>query len=118
MPRGARWTAGLLPVAILIALPAVSGPYVVGLGLLLLLAFVLAQSWDWIAGEAGYINLGHFVFYGIGAYAFSILLVWGLPLPACFAAAGVVGAVAAVIVAFPLFRLHGDYFAFGTLALR
>jgi ABC-type branched-subunit amino acid transport system permease subunit len=57
------------------------------------------------------------VFYGIGAYAFSVLLVRGAPLPACFVAASVVSAVAAALLAFPLFRLHGDYFAFGTLAL-
>jgi branched-chain amino acid transport system permease protein len=98
-------------------LPLVSGPYVVGLGFLLLVAFVLAQSWDWLGGEAGYINLGHFVFYGIGAYTFSILLVRGVPLPACFLAAGAASAMAAALLAFPLFRLHGDYFAFGTLAL-
>ena len=117
MSRAMRWTAGFLALLVLILLPVVTGPYLVGLGFLLLVAFVLAQSWDWIGGEAGYINLGHLVFYGIGAYAFSILLVRGVPLPACFVAAGVLSTVAAALLAFPLFRLHGDYFAFGTLAL-
>lgn len=117
MSRLTAWIAGAGALALLAALPLVSGPYLVGLGFLLLIAFVLAQSWDWVGGEAGYINLGHFVFYGVGAYAFAILLVRGVPLPACFLAAGLASAVAAALLAFPLFRLHGDYFAFGTLAL-
>jgi branched-chain amino acid transport system permease protein len=105
-------------VFVLIALvPLVGSAYVVSLAFAALVAFVLAQSWDWIGGEAGYVNLGHFVFYGLGAYVFCILLVRGLPLPLCFALAGLIVAAIAALLAFPLFRLHGDYFAFATLAL-
>ncbi len=65
----------------------------------------------------GYLNLGHFAFYGIGAYAFSLMLVAGQALPLCFLAAIAVPALAAAVVSFPLFRLKGDYFAFATLAM-
>jgi branched-chain amino acid transport system permease protein len=102
----------------LIALtPLIGGAYVISLVFSALIAFVLAQSWDWIGGEAGYVNLGHFVFYGLGAYVFSILLVRHVPLPLCFALAGIIVAVIATALAFPLFRLQGDYFAFATLTL-
>jgi branched-chain amino acid transport system permease protein len=75
----------------LIALtPLIGGAYVVSLVFSALIAFILAQSWDWIGGEAGYVNLGHFVFYGLGAYAFCILLVRGMPLPLCFALSGLI----------------------------
>ena len=105
-------------IFILIALiPLVGGAYVVSLAFSALIAFVLAQSWDWIGGGAGYVNLGHFVFYGLGAYAFSILLLRQVPLPLCFALAGMIVAAIAAALAFPLFRLQGDYFAFATLAL-
>ena len=110
----------LLSVAVMAALaavPFVAGAYVTTFIFLLLIWFVLAQSWDWVGGEMGYVNLGHFAFYGIGAYGFAIALVAGWPLAAAFAFAVAVTTLIAVIVAFPLFRLRGDYFAFATLAL-
>jgi branched-chain amino acid transport system permease protein len=108
---------GTAMLAVFLALPLVGSPYHTSLGLTLMIAFILAQSWDWVGGEAGYVNLGHFVFYGLGAYVFCILLTRGVPLAACFLAASCVTATVAAVLAFPLFRLHGDYFAFATLAL-
>ena len=107
----------LAVLAVFAATPLFASTYVVSLAFALLIAFVLAQSWDWIGGEAGYVNLGHFVFYGLGAYAFSILVIGNIPVAlALAAAAAIVGAIA-VVLGFPLFRLRGDYFAFATLAL-
>jgi branched-chain amino acid transport system permease protein len=117
MGRAIAWALGAATLALFAALPLFGTAYLTSLAFTLLIAFILAQSWDWVGGEAGYVNLGHFVFYGIGAYAFSILLVRGLPLPLCFLAAFIVTGIVAAVLAFPLFRLHGDYFAFATLAL-
>jgi branched-chain amino acid transport system permease protein len=108
---------GVAILAVFLALPLLGSPYYTSLGLTLMIAFILAQSWDWVGGEAGYVNLGHFVFYGLGAYLFCILLTRGMPLVVCFLAASCVTAMVAALLAFPLFRLHGDYFAFATLAL-
>jgi branched-chain amino acid transport system permease protein len=108
---------GVAILAVFLALPLLGSPYYTSLGLTLMIAFILAQSWDWVGGEAGYVNLGHFVFYGLGAYLFCILLTRGMPLAVCFLAASCVTAMVAALLAFPLFRLHGDYFAFATLAL-
>jgi branched-chain amino acid transport system permease protein len=108
---------GTAILTVFLALPLLGSPYYTSLGLTLMIAFILAQSWDWVGGEAGYVNLGHFVFYGLGAYLFCILLTRGMPLAACFLAASCVTAMVAALLAFPLFRLHGDYFAFATLAL-
>ena len=110
--------AAILAVLALFAMtPLIGNAYVTNLAFLLLVAYVLAQSWDWIGGEAGYVNLGHFVFYGLGAYAFGILLTRGVPLAACFALAGLAVAIIAAGLGVPLLRLRGDYFAFATLAL-
>ena len=38
----------------------------------LFLNIVLAQSYDIVGGQMGYINLGHITFFGVGAYAFGI----------------------------------------------
>lgn len=104
-------------VIALALLPAVFGPYAVSFVFLILITFVLAQSWDWVNGQMGYLNLGHYAFYGLGAYTFAILLTKGASLPLCFIAAAIVPAMVAIVVSFPLFRLKGDYFAFATLAI-
>ena len=104
-------------LAALVALPIFGSAYITDFFFTLMIAYVLAQSWDWIGGEAGYINLAHYIFFGIGAYAFCLPLVGGVPIVLCFVIALAVGLVAAVVLSVPLFRLRGDYFAFATLAM-
>ena len=98
-------------------IPLAQNAYYTTFAFTILVAFVLAQSWDWVAGEMGYVNLGHYGFYGIGAYAFAIALVGKYPPGIAMIFALLATALAAALLAFPLFRLKGDYFAFGTLAL-
>ena len=98
-------------------LPLAVNAYIVSFVFVLLIAFVIAQSWDWVNGLMGYLNLGHYAFYGVGGYAFCLLLIRGAPLPVCFMASIVVAAMAAAILSLPIFRLKGDYFAFATLAI-
>src|SRR5690606_6371137 len=52
-----------------------------------------------------------------GAYTFCILVDRGFGLAPGFAAAVVVSGIIAALLAFPLFRLKGDYFSFATLTL-
>lgn len=117
---------GALPVAwigaavasIAVALvPLFGGAYFTTFVFTVLISFTLAQSWDWVGGEMGYINLGHYAFYGVGAYAFALSLTGGVPALIAFAVAVVVTVTVAGLLSFPLFRLRGDYFAFATLAL-
>ena len=115
--RSSGWVLAALFVVLVLMVPLLGIPYVTSLVFTLMIYFIVAQSWDWIGGLAGYVNLGHFVFYGIGAYCFSILLVAGLPVILAFVAAAIVGGLIAALLSFPLFRLKGDYFAFATLAL-
>ena len=107
---------GIGALAVFAAIGKWSDAYFTTFVFVMLVYYVMAQSWDWVGGEAGYINLGHYVFFGIGAYAFAILLVNGYPLIASFGFALVAAVVAAAILARPAFRLRGDYFAFATLA--
>jgi branched-chain amino acid transport system permease protein len=107
--------AGVLVLAALV--PIFGGAYPTTILFSLLCAYIVAQSWDWLAGEAGYVNLGHYIYFGIGAYAFAIANVNGVPLVLCLPFAAAVTGLAGALLSVPLFRLRGDYFAFATLAL-
>jgi branched-chain amino acid transport system permease protein len=111
------WLGGAFVLAALALVPTSGSAYTTTLLFTMLISYALAQSWDWVGGEAGYINLAHFAFYGIGAYAFCLSLLNGVPIALCFVITVVVTSIVAFIVSFPLFRLRGDYFAFATLAL-
>jgi ABC-type branched-subunit amino acid transport system ATPase component/ABC-type branched-subunit amino acid transport system permease subunit len=78
---------------------------------------VLGLSWNLLSGYSGLVSFGHASFFGLGAYTVTLALVlfditpWlGIPLGM------VVGAVAAVIIGYPTFRLRGHYFALAMLA--
>ncbi len=118
--RGSKATGWLLGVAAIVALaamPFVGNAYLTTFIFTVLIAYILAQSWDWVAGEMGYVNLGHYCFYGIGAYGFAIALTGHWPFVVALGFAVIVTGLIALFLSVPLFRLHGDYFAFGTLAL-
>jgi len=75
-------------------------------------------------GFLGHINLAQGAFFGLGAYTATILLnvegiqaLGWLAFPVITVAAILVSALFAAIMAFPLFRLRGLYFAIGTLIL-
>ena len=60
-----------------ILLPWFTSTYVISLAFALFLTAALAQSYDWVGGHLGYMNLGHAAFFGIGAYAFGIIFARG-----------------------------------------
>jgi branched-chain amino acid transport system permease protein len=109
----------LLPfIVAALLLPNYLNTYVVGSILFLFMVYVvLALSYDILGGFAGYMNLGHVVFFGIGAYVGAILFrQLGFPLALGISAAPIVVAAFAYLFSFPLFRLRGFYFAVAGLA--
>jgi branched-chain amino acid transport system permease protein len=90
--------------------------YIHSMTIILLFAY-LASSWNIIGGFAGQLSLGHAAYVGLGAYTSSLLFIrWGIsPWLGMFPGAGV-GAITAVILGYPCFRLRGPYFALSTLA--
>ena len=69
-----------------------------------------------LMGSAGQVSLGQAGFYGIGAYASSILTQsFSMPVLAGMACAALISAGAAVILAVPALRLKGHYLAVATL---
>jgi branched-chain amino acid transport system permease protein len=112
-----KWAVPALIVAALAVVPLFGTVYLITFIFTVLIAYILGQSWDWVAGEMGYVNLGHYCFYGLGAYIFSIALVAHHPAAFAMVAAVAGTALVGLLIAVPLFRLKGDYFAFATLAL-
>ncbi|GAA2011563.1 branched-chain amino acid ABC transporter permease [Catenulispora yoronensis] len=83
-----------------------------------LLAFIaLAQAWNILAGYAGQMSLGASAFVGTGAYSAGLLEVHaGLGYGPAVVGAVAAGVALSALLAYPLLRLRGDYFAIGTLA--
>ncbi len=106
-----------LAVAIAAVLPWLAGSYLLVWVFLLAVYLTLAVSYDIVGGSMGYMNLGHSTFFGMGAYTTAILLNQGHHLGLCLGAAGVIAAVFAALVSYPIFRLRGAYFALATFGL-
>lgn len=93
--------------------------FAINLGVLVLFLALLGQSWNIAGGFAGQLSFGHAVFFGVGAYASSILQLklganpW-LGLPAGALAGALVGALIATLSFHA--GLRGSYFALITLA--
>ncbi len=118
-------SALILPVVALALVPLVPGAldhYGTFYLFLVFVHIVLAQSWNLVAGYAGQISLSQHAFFGIGGYTTALLATRWLSEenfyfnPFAMLAAGVVAALFAVAIGFPLLsKLAGDYFALGTL---
>lgn len=80
-------------------------------------AVTMATAFNYIAGLTGYMPFGYVAFYGIGAYAFGILLkTYDAPIVVSLATALLAGLAAAVVLS-PTLRLRSVYFGIVSLAL-
>ena len=95
------------------------------LGATAAIAAVGAIGLNLVTGWAGQVSLGHAFFLGVGAFTAAVLngdsdgrfLGFGLPMWVWLPAAGLVAAVAGLLVSPLAFRLRGLYLAFVTLGL-
>jgi branched-chain amino acid transport system permease protein len=110
--------AGLLALAVLIALPSLIGPGGVLSSLVIaFILFIAVLGLDVLMGYAGQVSLGQAGFMAIGGYTASILAAtYGLP-PLLGVVAGMaLSLVCAVILSLVTMRLRGAYLALATLA--
>lgn len=116
-PRKALGIVALLAAAAVLPL-LVTDPHRQNFLILILMAAQMGVAWNIVGGYAGQVSLGHAVFYGIGAYT-STMLVLGLGLTPWLGwlAGGVVAVLFALAMGLPCFRLKGHYFAMATIAV-
>lgn len=113
---------GIAILAVLIAgagaAPLFGSAYVLQLATDILTFAALAYSWNIISGCTGYLSFGQVSFFGIGAYATSVLVL-RTDMPWYFAAAiaAAVSGIAAALFGTVMLRLRGIMFALGMLGL-
>lgn len=80
---------------------------------------VFATSLNLLVGYAGMVSFGHGMFFGLGAYAFGLLMQrTGLPVPVAVVLTVAITAAAATLIGAICVRLNEIYFAFLTLAFQ
>ena len=80
---------------------------------------LLGLTLNLIVGYGGMLSLCHGAFYGIGAYASTLLMTnLGWPYVPSFLASLVICGVIAYLIAIPSIRFHGDFFVLATLAFQ
>lgn len=108
-----------LVLAMLMALSQlVRDPFTMDVLILAVLYAALSQSWNILAGYCGQISLGHALYFGLGAYATSLLYVKAGVLPWFgMMAGGMLAAAFALALGAMCFRLAGHYFTIATIVL-
>lgn len=115
MRRSALIAAALFAV---VALAPLTGEvYWLRLGTIMLMYGVLAMSWNFIGGMAGYPSFASAAFFGLGAYAGAICQKAGVPMVLAWSIAGAAALVFAAALGIALLRLRGHYFAIASLVV-
>jgi len=77
----------------------------------------MASSWNLTGGFTGYVDFGHAVWFGIGAYGTGVFMTKvGLSFPVATAGGVVVAVLAALLIGSATLRLRGPYFSIAMLA--
>src|SRR5688572_20056001 len=86
--------------------------------LFIFMNIAIASSWNIIGGFAGYISLGHNVFFAIGGYAAAILFAYfGVSPFLSFPLAGLIAMAIGFVVGLVVLRSRGSTFIISTIAL-
>lgn len=124
MNRLRRIPGDYLAVAVFLValsfLPLILNRFLLSLALLILFWAYLGNAWNIMGGYTGLFSFGHAMFYGIGAYTSTVLLV-------DFAVSPLVGMLAGALIAglfgafigylLSRFGVRGHFFALGTFAI-
>jgi branched-chain amino acid transport system permease protein len=106
-------------LALLACLPllAQTSPYLLILGIDVLIAVIFATSLHFIMGPGGMHSFGHAAYFGLGAYGAALLVKWlAVPMVVGLIAAPLVALAGALLFGWFAVRLSGVYLAMLTLA--
>ena len=124
LPLARTLTTGPAIVWLVIGLVALSLPFwlltsqfAIGVAIRVLVFACLALGWNLIGGFGGQVSFGNVMFFGLGAYVPTLLLINYRISPWIGMFAGMaMSCLAALIVGLPCFRLRGHYFSLATFA--
>ncbi|KPQ06788.1 MAG: branched-chain amino acid transport system permease protein [Rhodobacteraceae bacterium HLUCCA12] len=114
----------VLLVLVAALLPLWMGPFFTRVIQLFFFSAALAVAWNILGGFSGYWSFGHAAFIGMGAFSAAHLVAqlgpfgsgpWSMVVPVL--AAGLICGVFAAIIAYPILRLRGIYFAIAMLGV-
>ncbi len=124
MNRSLALLLGLAAVIVIAVLPIWMGPFYTRVAQLFFFSAGLAIAWNILGGFSGYWSFGHTVFIGMGAFAAAHLVgqigpvgsgPWSMIVPVVFA--GLLCGLFALVIAYPILRLRGIYFAIAMLGV-
>ncbi|MGH6885398.1 MAG: branched-chain amino acid ABC transporter permease [Geminicoccales bacterium] len=110
------WIAVVL-FALVALLPLSGEAYWLRLGTTVLMYGVLAMSWNFIGGMAGYPSFAVAAFFGLGAYTGAVAQKYGVAVGFAWASAGLAAFLFAALLGVALLRLRGHYFAIASLVV-
>ena len=108
----------LLLIALALAVPWLSGPYLVGIGTQMFISLIAVYGLHVTVGMAGQINIAQSAFVGVGAFAAAKCSGLGLPFWAVLPISAVATGLVSVLFALPAARVKGFYLALTTLAAQ
>jgi branched-chain amino acid transport system permease protein len=110
---------GVVLAIALLAFPLVfKKPFPQRMMILIFMYALLGEAWNILGGYAGQVSLGHAVFFGLGAYTSTVLLMKLGLTPWLGMIAGIfIAVMVSIIIGYPCFRLAGHYFVIATIAL-
>jgi branched-chain amino acid transport system permease protein len=111
--------ASLLLLVILLCLALIAGsqPYILVLGIDVLIAILFATSLHFIMGPGGMHSFGHAAYFGLGAYGAALAVKWlAAPMGVALVLAPVAATLGALLFGWFAVRLSGVYLAMLTLA--
>jgi branched-chain amino acid transport system permease protein len=110
-----NWLALVVITVALATLPLAGNNYLLRLATTVCMYAVMAQSWNFIGGLAGYPSFATAAFFGIGAYTSALLLQANVPMLLAWGCAGISALVFAALIGGAILHLRGHYFAIASL---
>jgi branched-chain amino acid transport system permease protein len=112
-----HWIALAILALLLAALPLAGNNYLLRLATIVCMYAVMAQSWNFIGGLAGYPSFATAAFFGFGAYTSAILQNQGVPMIFGWGVAGLASMAFAALIGGAILHLRGHYFAIASLII-
>jgi branched-chain amino acid transport system permease protein len=112
-----NWITLAVVVLLLTTLPLVANNYWLRIATTMCMYAVMAQSWNFIGGLAGYPSFATAAFFGLGAYTAAVLQNNGAPMLLSWGCAGLVATLFAALIGGAILHLRGHYFAIASLII-